>query len=200
MCRKDLIVRSITIEQFAPLSRQGGFDLIDVRTPNEFYEVHAVGALMMPLDGLNPAAIMESREQRREEPLYIICRSGSRSAQACAVFERAGFTNVVNVEGGTLAWITAGLPVNRGIRRPISIERQIRIVSGLVSVAGTLGALITPWSLLLPGLTGAAMVWSGYTNSRAMGRLFSRLPWNRNVSSGLPSSCGTCTGGSCSGS
>ena len=47
-CQKDSSVPgSITVEQFAPLSRQGGFDLIDVRTPNEFYEVHAVGALMM---------------------------------------------------------------------------------------------------------------------------------------------------------
>lgn len=199
-CQKDSIVPgSITVEQFAPLSRQGGFDLIDVRTPNEFFEVHAVGALMMPLDGLNPAAVMESRETRRDQPLYIICRSGSRSVQACAVFERAGFSNVVNVEGGTLAWIAAGLPVNRGIRRPMSIERQIRIVSGLVILVGTLAALLTPWCLLLPGLMGGAMTWAGYTNSRAMGRLFAKLPWNRGQTAGLPAGCGSCSGGGCSG-
>ena len=200
-CQKDSSVPGrITVEQFAPLSRQGGFDLIDVRTPNEFYEVHAVGALMMPLDGLNPTAIMESREERRDQPLYVICRTGSRSAQACAAFERAGFSNVVNVEGGTLAWIAAGLPVNRGIRRPMSIERQIRIVSGLAILVGTLGTLITPWCLLLPGLIGAAMAWAGYTNSRAMGRFFSKLPWNRGQTAGLPAACGSCSGGGCSGS
>ncbi len=81
---------SITVEEFAPMSQRGGFDLIDVRTPMEFYEVHAVGALLAPLDTLNPKLIMESRGARATEPLYIICRSGGRSAQACQLFEKAG--------------------------------------------------------------------------------------------------------------
>ncbi len=68
---------SITVEEFAPMSQRGGFDLIDVRTPMEFYEVHAVGALLAPLDTLNPKLIMESRGARATEPLYIICRSGA---------------------------------------------------------------------------------------------------------------------------
>ena len=142
----------ITVEQFAPISRQGGFDLIDVRTPDEFYELHAVGALMMPLDGLNPRAIMESRGDRAGEPLYIICRSGSRSILACGLFEKAGFTNVISIEGGTQAWQAAGLPVNRGLRRPISIDRQIRLAAGLCTCLGSLAAAWQPWCLLLPGL------------------------------------------------
>lgn len=182
----------ISIEEFRPISQRGGFDLIDVRTPTEFYELHAVGALLMPLDGLNPQAIMESRGDRRDEPLYIICRSGSRSLQACQLFEQAGYTNIINIEGGTLAWQSAGLPINRGIRRPMSIERQIRLVSGLVVAASSLAALTTPWLLSIPAATGLAMAWSAWTNNRSLGTLFARFPWNRHAPQ-LPSSCGTCT-------
>ncbi|MFN9079149.1 MAG: rhodanese-like domain-containing protein, partial [Planctomyces sp.] len=107
----------ITVEQFAPISRQGGFDLIDVRSPDEFYELHAVGALMMPLDGLNPKAIMESRGERAGEPLYIICRSGNRSTIACGLIDKDGFSHVVCVDGGAPAWEAAGLAGMRGRRR-----------------------------------------------------------------------------------
>ena len=55
------MVSTISCQEFAPLSKKGGFDLIDVRTPMEFYEVHAVGSLNVPLDTLNPERIMASR-------------------------------------------------------------------------------------------------------------------------------------------
>lgn len=187
----------ITVEQFAPISRQGGFDLIDVRTPDEFYELHAVGALMMPLDGLNPRAIMESRGDRAGEPLYIICRSGSRSILACGLFEKAGFTNVISIEGGTQAWQAAGLPVNRGLRRPISIDRQIRLAAGLCTCLGSLAAAWQPWCLLLPGLTGAAMAWAAWKNSRFLVRIFAKLPWNTGRAGQLPAGCGGCGTTSC---
>jgi rhodanese-related sulfurtransferase len=182
----------ITVEEFRAISQRGGFDMIDVRSPNEFYELHAVGALLQPLDGLNPAAIMESRGDRRSEPLYVICRTGNRSAVACRLFEQAGFTNVINIAGGTLAWQVAGLPVNRGIRRPMSIERQIRLVSGIAITAASIAALASPWLLFLPGLIGIAMTWSAWTNNRSFGKLVSKLPWNRHASQSLPGGCGGC--------
>lgn len=189
----------ITVEEFRAVSQRGGFDLIDVRSPNEFYELHAVGALLQPLDGLNPSALMESRGDRLQEPLYVICRTGNRSAQACRMFEQAGFTNVINIAGGTLAWQAAGLPVNRGIRRPMSIERQIRLVSGIAIAACSAVSLASPWLLLLPGFIGLAMTWSAWTNNRSLGKLFTRLPWNRNAATSLPGGCGGCSSpGGCS--
>ncbi len=186
---------SITAQEFSPLSRQGGFDLIDVRSPSEFYEVHAVGALLAPLDSLDPKAIMESRGERASEPLYVICKSGGRSAQACRMFEQAGYSNVINFEGGTMAWIGAGLPVNRGTRRPISIERQIRMLAGITTAAGTVAAYFSPWFLIVPLVIGLGMAYAGYSNSCAMGRLLARMPWNRQSFSG---GCGGCSTGSCS--
>jgi rhodanese-related sulfurtransferase len=184
----------ISVEEFRPLSQRGGFDLIDVRSPSEFYELHAVGRLLMPLDGLNPQAIMESRGERQHEPLYLICRSGSRSLQASRLFEQAGYSNVICIDGGTQAWQAAGLPVNRGIRRSMSIERQIRLTTGLAVATCSLATWFLPWLCFLPALTGLAMAWSAWTNNRSLGTLFARLPWNRNNAPQLPAACGTCTG------
>ena len=89
-------------------------EVIDVRTPMEFREVHLTVARNVPLDNLDPAAVMKARTGVEREPLYIICRSGSRGRQACEKFLAAGFTNIANVEGGTLACVDGGLSVIRG--------------------------------------------------------------------------------------
>ncbi len=58
-------------------------DLIDVRTPAEFQEVHVEFARNVPLDRLDPAQIVQARNGSANEPLYIVCRSGGRRQQAC---------------------------------------------------------------------------------------------------------------------
>ena len=102
-------------------------DLIDVRTPAEYAEVHAEGARLIPLDVLDPKAVMSDRNGSANEPLFVICKSGGRSAKAVEKFRAAGFTNVISVEGGTSAWEQAGLPVVHGTSKVISLERQVRI-------------------------------------------------------------------------
>src|SRR5262249_62032196 len=94
-------VPTISPRQFADLCKSGQIELIDVRTPVEFRELHATHARNVPLDRLDPARVMQARNGSKDEPLYVICRSGSRGRQACEKFLAAGFTNVVNVEGGT---------------------------------------------------------------------------------------------------
>ncbi|MBA3022681.1 MAG: rhodanese-like domain-containing protein [Gammaproteobacteria bacterium] len=83
--------------------------LLDVREPSEYAAVHAVNAKLLPLGQV------ESRLQElaafKDQPVAVICRSGRRSAQAVAMLQEAGFTQVVNVQGGTSAWVEAGLDV-----------------------------------------------------------------------------------------
>ncbi|MHC5541413.1 rhodanese-like domain-containing protein, partial [Singulisphaera rosea] len=75
----EMSVRTITPQELEDLRRQGrGVDLIDVRTPVEYREVHAEAARSVPLDRLDPGEVMEARNGSRDEPLYTICRSGSR--------------------------------------------------------------------------------------------------------------------------
>lgn len=176
----QMSVPTITPRDLEELRRRGRpIELIDVRTPIEYRGVHAEFARLVPLDGLDPRAIIEARQGDKDEPLYLICRSGSRSRRACERFLAAGYTNVINVEGGTAAWEKAGLPVVRG-QKSVSLERQVRIAAGSLVVLGTaLGAFVHPAFLGLPAFVGAGLVHAGVTDSCAMGMMLARMPWNR---------------------
>lgn len=101
-------LQSITCHQLNDLVQQGkNIELIDVRTPMEFQEVHAKIARNKPLDQLDPKLVMQERRGAAEEPLYVICRSGSRGQKACTAFLKAGIDNVVHVEGGMHDWEAA---------------------------------------------------------------------------------------------
>ena len=130
-------------------------EVIDVRTPVEFREVHLQFARNIPLDTLNPRAVVEARNGSAGKPLYVICKSGGRGQKACEMFQQAGYPNVVNVEGGTQACDAAGLPVVRG-KKAISLERQVRIAAGsLVLVGAVLAWLVNPAFIALSGFVGA---------------------------------------------
>ena len=170
----------ISPAKLAELARAGGkIDLINVRTPIEFREVHVEFARNIPLDQLDPAGVMQARGGSADDPLYVVCRSGSRGEQAAEQFRRAGFTNVVNVEGGTLACVEAGLPIIRG-KKAISLERQVRIAAGSFVLLGVLlGWLVHPAFFGLSAFVGAGLVFAGITDTCGMGLLLARMPWNR---------------------
>jgi len=160
--------------------RQGQpVELIDVRTPAEYREVHVEGARLVQLDRFNATAVVASRRGAPAEPLYVICRTGSRARQACEKILATGFTNVILVEGGTLAWEQGGLPVKRG-KKTISLERQVRIVVGtLVLTFTALGFAVHPYFLAIPAFVGAGNLFAGITDTCGMGLLLARMPWNQ---------------------
>jgi rhodanese-related sulfurtransferase len=171
---------SISPAQLAGLCKQGKkLELIDVRTPVEFREVHVEIARNIPLDQLDVAGLMQARHGSASEPLYVICRSGGRGQQACEKFLKAGFSNVTNVEGGTMACVEAGLPVVRG-KKAISLERQVRITAGsLVLLGAILGWFVNPAFIGLSAFVGAGLICAGFTDSCALGMLLARMPWNQ---------------------
>ena len=171
---------AIDPQAFAKLCNEGKkIDLIDVRTPVEYREVHVGIARNVPLDQLDPGDLMQARNGSANEPLYLICRSGSRGQQACEKFLKAGFSNVVNIEGGTMAWVEAGLPVVRG-KKAISLERQVRIAAGsLVLIGALLGYFAHPYCIALPAFVGAGLLFAGITDTCGMGMLLARMRWNQ---------------------
>jgi rhodanese-related sulfurtransferase len=78
--------------------------LVDVRTFEEFASGHLVGAINIPLSELQENLGTWSRRLPRDVPIVLQCRSGVRSAQAAQILLRAGFTNVLNLDGGITAW------------------------------------------------------------------------------------------------
>lgn len=173
-------IASISSQALAELCKSDRMiDLIDVRTQVEFQEVHVAAASNIPLEQLDPAVVMRARHGSKDEPLYMICRSGSRGQKACEKFQAAGFANVINVEGGTLACVEGGVPVVRG-KKAISLERQVRIAAGLLVVIGAfLGWFAHPAFIALPALIGVGLVFSGVSDTCGMGMLLARMPWNR---------------------
>src|SRR6266540_2535593 len=154
-------------------------DLIDTCTPVEYREVHMESARNVPLEQLDPAHFMESRNKPADEPLYVVCRSGSRGRQACEKFIRAGFSNIVNVDGGMVACVEAGLPVVRG-KKAISLERQVRLVVGSLALLGViLGWFFHPAFFFLSAFMGAGLIFAGITDTCGMGILLARMPWNQ---------------------
>ena len=190
--RTHAIQTALPVEVAARRSTGLHIDLIDVRTPVEYSEVHAEGARLIPLDKLNPTAVMSGRTGLDDEPLFMICKSGGRSAKAVEKFWASGFTNVISVEGGTDAWVRAGLPVARGTKKVISLERQVRIAAGsLVLIGVLLGWLVHSAFFGLSALIGAGLVFAGVTDWCGMGMLLAKMPWNTRTAECVGGSEGT---------
>ena len=107
------MLKTMTLLEISPqeaLNRvQAGALLVDVREQHEYNEVRAVGAQLIPLS--NFGDMYNTLPQNRE--LVIICRSGVRSARAAEFLLEQGY-QAINLAGGTLAWVEANLPVERG--------------------------------------------------------------------------------------
>lgn len=137
--------------------RSEAFDLIDVRSPGEYGSVHAEGAVSLPLDRVTPEAVIALR--RHSGPLYVICHSGARGRAACEKLIAAGLTNVVNVEGGTMAWEKAGLPVVRTKSLKATFFRFARPVA----ITTMILCAVLAWVIHPAFLLGIVAVWAGMT-------------------------------------
>ena len=85
--------------------------MVDVREPNEYVEVHAKGVRLIPVNSVM-SEVKQIRDFAGGKEVLFICRSGQRSALAAEFAVAAGLSDLplANVEGGTLAWVEAGLP------------------------------------------------------------------------------------------
>jgi glyoxylase-like metal-dependent hydrolase (beta-lactamase superfamily II)/rhodanese-related sulfurtransferase len=89
------------------LAAEPGLRVVDVRRPGEYADGHVPGAISLPLDRLQ-------REWPGSGPTAVICAGGYRSSAAASLLEAHGHADLVNVVGGTSAWIASGRTVARG--------------------------------------------------------------------------------------
>lgn len=154
--------------------------VIDVRTPPEYNAVHVAQARNLPLDGLDPKALVEGGTLPKDQPVYVLCQSGGRATRAAEKFASQGYENAIVVEGGTQGWVNAGLPVTRGQSGVISLERQVRIGAGSLVLTGVvLGWFVHPGFFGLSAFVGAGLVFAGITDWCGMGLLLAKAPWNK---------------------
>lgn len=150
--------------------------LVDVREYPEYAAGRIRGSRLIPLGDLERRA----SELDRGAPVYLVCRTGRRSALAGETLRRLGFREVWNVRGGMTEWQGAGYPVERDARAPWSLERQVRLVAGLLVLAGALLSLtMDPRFAWLSAFVGAGLAFAAVTEWCGMALLLARLPWNR---------------------
>ena len=105
------MITEISVDELASLLDSGA-PVIDVRMPDEYEEAHVAGAVLVPLPEL-PERLGQIPDESRS---YIICKMGGRSMKACEFLATQGY-DVVNVAGGTQAWIESGRPIVSGPER-----------------------------------------------------------------------------------
>lgn len=153
--------------------------VLDVRTPAEFETAHIPGAYNVPLDTLR-----EHRAELRrhlDDDVVLVCRSGARAAQAEEALAGVGLPGLRVLDGGMVAWESAGAPVNRG-RPTWELERQVRLVAGGIVAASILGSVKVPALKWVAGAIGAGLTGAALTNTCAMGMALAKMPWNRTAS------------------
>lgn len=173
-------MKHISIETFKEVveseARNKTVDFINVCTPAEYKEKHIKGVRNIPLDTIDKHAT----ELNKKSTIYIHCRSGNRGRQAIEKLEKIGITaELVNVEGGLLAWQEAGFETGSHTSR-MPIMQQVLLVAGSFILLGFIGShtIHEGFHYIIP-LVGTGLIFSGLTGWCGMAMFLSRMPWNK---------------------
>ena len=151
-----------------------GAQLVDVRSSSEFASGHIPGAVNIPMDQIE--ARLE--DLRPGAPLVLVCQSGKRARITAGLLEPCQRPTVV-LEGGTSAWIQAGLPIVSNVKTRWSLERQVRLGAGLLVLTGSVLALtVNPYWLFLSAFIGLGLTFAGLTDICPMAVILEKMPWN----------------------
>ena len=161
---------------------RGAIPLLDVRSPAEYGAEHAEGAVSVPLDSLDPQALerhLGTHPPASDERLHVICQAGPRAMRAAEQLVAAGHRNVAVIEGGTRAWVAAGLPHVQG-RKAVSLERQVQIAVGVALwLVMAIGLVVHPAFFALVAVIGTGLIYAGATCNCLLTHVLARMPWNR---------------------
>jgi rhodanese-related sulfurtransferase len=171
--------RTIDTESLRAMLSLYGIQTVDVRSAAEFATGHIPGAINVP---------MEQVELRMEDlppaPLVLTCESGKRAEIVAGWL--AASREVTLLAGGTSAWRNAGYPLVACAPCRWTLERQVRLIAGLLVLAGALLAvLINANWIYLSMLVGAGLTFAGITNICGMAVLLAKMPWNSEPKSNL---------------
>ena len=96
-------IPQVSVEELKEQMANGELQIVDVRRPGEYVNGHVPRAFNAPLASLDKSLGPLSLEKNK--PTAVICAGGYRSSAAASLLQKQGFTNLLNVSGGTGAWI-----------------------------------------------------------------------------------------------
>ncbi|WP_182977045.1 rhodanese-like domain-containing protein [Arthrobacter cheniae] len=151
--------------------------VLDVRSAAEFESLHVRGSYNVPLPLLSEHAA--ELAERLGQRVVLVCQSGARAEQARQRLAGAGLDTAHVLTGGAPGFADAGGDVVRGSTR-WDMERQVRMVAGSAVVLGLAGGrFVSPKLRALAGIIGTGLTFSAVSNSCAMGKALSAMPWNK---------------------
>jgi len=156
------------------------FQWVDVRSVTEYASGHVPGAVNIP---------MEQIEARLDDllpdvPIVLICQAGKRARMVAGLLEPCR-KDVSVLDGGTEAWTAAKHPLVVSTNTRWALERQVRLVAGLlILLALLLAETVHRYWLGLAMFVGLGLTVAGLTDRCLMAALLVRLPWNRTRRSG----------------
>jgi rhodanese-related sulfurtransferase len=166
---------TISIETWKQWQAEGrAAQLVDVRSAREFATVHIPGAINIPLEQLE----LRTADLNANTPVVLVCQGGTRARLAYKLLQnRRNDLSVLG--GGTMAWLKAGNPNVRCTASRWALERQVRLIAGLlVAVGVALAFAISPRWMIVPAFVGCGLTFAGITDICAMGEILARMPWN----------------------
>lgn len=99
----------ISVDDGMEMASRDDVAVIDVREPHEYSAGHLPNAKLIPV----ASVFARKDELPRDKDVLFVCQVGQRSALACEMAAAVGLTRLFNLEGGTEAWVEAGLPVEK---------------------------------------------------------------------------------------
>jgi hydroxyacylglutathione hydrolase len=102
-------IEQISVSQLKEQMANSELQILDVRRPGEYVNGHVPHALNAPLASLEKS--LGPLSLQKDRLTAVICAGGYRSSAAASLLQQQGFANLLNVSGGTGAWINAGYPV-----------------------------------------------------------------------------------------
>lgn len=104
--------KTVDVDEFSKLiAGNEGIQLLDVRSQEEYKDGHIAGAKLIDV---NDSTFIDKAtvQLNKKKPVAVYCRSGRRSAKAANAMVKAGF-QVINLDGGILAWQDAGKDIEK---------------------------------------------------------------------------------------
>lgn len=156
--------------------------ILDVRTAAEVKAAGLPDCLHIPLHDLTPERLQAEIEKsgKNGAQVYLLCQGGKRAEMAAEQLQGKFNAELVIIEGGMNAVKQSNIPLAEQGKNVIPLERQIRIVAGLLVITGAaLGTWVNPAFYGLSAFVGAGLVFAGVTDICAMGMLIAKAPWNK---------------------
>lgn len=173
-------MKTISVHSFKEVveaeANNNAVDFINVCTPAEYKEKHIEGVRNIPFDEI----VDRAAEFSNKQTVYVHCRGGRRSVQAIEKLASLGVTaELVNVEGGLVAWDEAGF-ATISLTNRLPIMRQVMIAAGGLVLLGVLLALLVETHFIyLAGFVGVGLLFAGVTGWCGMAFLLAKMPWNK---------------------